>query len=51
MAPRGLEPLFSEDADSERQLTEPAPGDVPELNPFLERVLERVKQNEAERSR
>jgi hypothetical protein len=49
-APSGLEPLFSEKADAERQLTEPSPADVPELNPFLARVLERVKQNERART-
>ena len=49
--PSGFEPLFSENADPERQLTEQPTRDVPELNPFLARVLERVKQNEQERAR
>lgn len=50
-APSGLEPLFSENADPERQALEQQAPQVPELNPFLARVLERVKQNEAERAR
>jgi hypothetical protein len=50
-APSGLEPLFSENADPERQALEHSAPAVPELNPFLARVLERVKQNEAERAR
>ncbi|HET9438485.1 MAG TPA: hypothetical protein VFO64_09795 [Gaiellaceae bacterium] len=50
-APSGLEPLFSENADPDQQALEHPPPAVPELNPFLARVLERVKQNEAERAR
>jgi hypothetical protein len=50
-APSGLEPLFSENADPERQVLEHPAPEVPELNPFLARVLERVKQNEAARAR
>ena len=46
----GFEPLFPEDAGSEREAREPSSDDVPELNPFLARILERVKQNERERS-
>jgi hypothetical protein len=34
----------------ETDAREPASDDVPELNPFLARILERVKQNERERS-
>ena len=50
-APSGLEPLFSENADPERQALEHPASSGSELNPFLARVLERVKQNEAERAR
>ena len=50
-APSGLEPLFSENADPERQALEHPAVSGSELNPFLARVLERVKQNEAERAR
>ena len=50
-APSGLEPLFSEKADPERQALEQPALSASELNPFLARVLERVKQNEQERAR
>jgi hypothetical protein len=50
-APSRFELLFSENADPERQALEQTAPAVPELNPFLARVLERVKQNEAERAR
>ena len=49
--PSGFEPLFSENADPERVVTEQPAPDVPELNPFLARVFERVKQSERERAR
>ena len=50
-ATSGFEPLLSEEAEGETQSPEPSRSDVPELNPFLARVLERVVQNERERSR
>ena len=50
-APSGLEPLFSENADPERQALEHTAPSGSELNPFLARVLERVKQHEAEKAR
>jgi hypothetical protein len=49
--PSGFEPLFSENSDPERLGIEQPETEVPELNPFLAQVLERVKQNEAQRSR
>jgi hypothetical protein len=48
-ATSGFEPLLPEKADSETESLEPGSTDVPELNPFLARVLERVKANERER--
>jgi hypothetical protein len=39
-----------EKPDGETQSPEPSAADVPELNPFLARILERVKANERERS-
>jgi hypothetical protein len=35
-----------EKADGETQSPEPSSGDVPELNPFLARILARVKSSE-----
>jgi hypothetical protein len=49
-ATSGFEPLLSEKAEGETQSPEPSSADVPELNPFLARILERVTQNERERS-
>ena len=49
-ATSGFEPLFREKPDGADDSLELAPGDVPELNPFLARVLERLKQNEREGS-
>jgi hypothetical protein len=40
-----------EKAEGETQSPEPPSADVLELNPFLARILERVTQNERERSR
>ena len=50
-APSGLEPLFPEKQAGKPRSPEPAPADDSELNPFLARILERVKQNEWERTR
>ena len=50
-ATSGFEPLLPEKADGETQSPEPSSRDVPELNPFLARILERVTENERERSR
>ena len=50
-ATRGFEPLLPEKADGETQSPEPSSTDVPELNPFLARILERVTRNERERAK
>jgi hypothetical protein len=50
-ATSGFEPLLREKAERETQSPEPSSPDVPELNPFLRRILERVTQSERERSR
>ena len=50
-ATSGFEPLLREKADGLGDSLEPSVGDVPELNPFLARVLERLRENERERSR
>jgi hypothetical protein len=50
-ATSGFEPLLREKADGETQSPEPPSPDVPELNPFLARILERVVQHQRERSR
>jgi hypothetical protein len=49
-ATSGFEPLVPENADGETQSPESPSADVPELNPFLARILERVTQNERERA-
>jgi hypothetical protein len=50
-ATSGFEPLLREKADDEGQSPEPSLSDVPELNPFLVRILERVKASDPERAR
>ena len=50
-ATSGFEPLLRENADGLGDPLEPSVRDVPELNPFLARVLERLRENERERSR
>jgi hypothetical protein len=50
-ATSGFEPLLPEKTGGQGDSLEPLPPDVPELNPLLARILERVKANEAERQR
>ena len=50
-ATSGFEPLLPDNADGETKSPEPSSRDVPELNPFLAPILERVTGNERERSR
>jgi hypothetical protein len=49
-ATSGFEPLLPDKPEGETQSPEPSAPDVPQLNPFLARVLERVLQNERERA-
>jgi len=50
-ATSGFEPLLPEKPDGETQSPEPSSRDVPELNPFLARILERVTRSERERAK
>jgi hypothetical protein len=50
-APSRFELLLREEEDNERGVLEQPATDVPELNPFLAGVLERVKRIERERTR
>jgi hypothetical protein len=50
-ATSGFEPLLPDEGSRKRHGRKPATGDDSELNPFLTRVLERVKQCERERAK